>query len=146
VILSAECAAAAATAVAAVEQHQLAPEPLKHDLGRIAVVTRLVGPFAGLDLAFEIDLRPLAQIILGHPAEVLVEDHHLVPFGALLSLAVLALPALGSGDAQVDHLAAVVERTGLGIRSQIADQDHLIHASHVDLLISRSSYQPSATV
>src|SRR5206468_7542996 len=139
-ILSAECAAATATAVAAVEQHQFTAEALKHDLGGIAVVTRLVGPFAGLDLAFEIDLRALAQIILGHPAEVLVEDHHLVPFGAFLPLAVLALPALRGGDAHVDDLAAVVERTRFRVRAQITDQDHLVHASHVDLLSSRSRY------
>jgi hypothetical protein len=104
----------AAAAAAAVEQDELAAEALKHDLGRIAVGARLVGPFAGLDLALEIDLGALAQIGFGDPAEILVEDHDPVPFGPLLAVAVLVLPALGGGDAQIDHFAAIVERAASG--------------------------------
>src|SRR5207237_944469 len=55
-------AAARPAAIAAVEQLELAAESLKHDLGRIFVVARLVLPLAGLKLAFDVDLRPLAQI------------------------------------------------------------------------------------
>ena len=45
----------------AVEQHQFATEALQHDFGGVAVVARLVLPFAGLDLAFDIDLEPLRK-------------------------------------------------------------------------------------
>ncbi len=48
-----------AAAVAAAEHGQLAAEALQHHFGRVAVIARLVGPFARLDLAFEIDLRAL---------------------------------------------------------------------------------------
>jgi hypothetical protein len=63
-------------------------------------------------------------------AEILVEDHDPVPLGPLLAVAVAVLPALRGGDSQVDHLAAIVERAGLGIVAQIADQDHLVDARH----------------
>src|SRR5687767_10717309 len=78
----------AAATLALVEQHQLAAEALQHHLGRIFVGARLVLPFAGLELALEIDLRALAKIGLGDPAEILVEDDHPVPFGPLLAVAV----------------------------------------------------------
>src|SRR5690349_7231172 len=76
-----ESAAAAAGAFAAVEQHELSAEALKHDLCGVAVVARLVGPLARLDLPFDVDLRALAQIALGDAAEILVEDHDIVPLG-----------------------------------------------------------------
>ena len=63
-VFAISAAAATAAALAAVEEHKLAPEPLEHDFGRVAVIAAIVGPFAGLDLPFEIDLAALAQIIL----------------------------------------------------------------------------------
>src|SRR5512139_336700 len=117
---------AAAARAALVEQHELAAEALQHDLGRIAVLAVIVLPLAGLDLALEIDLRSLAQILLGDAAEILVEDHHAVPFGPLLAVAVAVLPALRGGDAEVDHLAAAVERARLGVLPEIADQYDLV--------------------
>jgi hypothetical protein len=45
----------------------------------------LVLPFARLQLAFEVDLRPLLAILLGDLAEVFVESHDIMPFGALLA-------------------------------------------------------------
>ena len=57
--------AAARAAFAAVEQDQLAAETLQDDFGGVAVIARLVLPFAGLDLAFEIDLAALPQIAFG---------------------------------------------------------------------------------
>src|SRR3546814_3895596 len=57
--------AASATAATAVEQHQFAAKALEHDLGRKFLGARLVGPFPGLDLAFQINLRTLAKILLG---------------------------------------------------------------------------------
>src|SRR5581483_12362437 len=50
-------AARRAAAAARVEQLQLAAEVLQHDLGRVFLDARLIGVFAGLELALEIDLR-----------------------------------------------------------------------------------------
>src|SRR5207253_3154449 len=85
----------AAAAAAAVEDRELAPEALQHDLGRVLLLAGLVLPFAGLQLALDVDLRALAQVLLGDPRQVLVEDHDVVPLGALLALAGgLVLPVL----------------------------------------------------
>src|SRR4030095_8648328 len=59
-------AAALAAAIAAIQHGQFAPEILQHHFGRIFLGTVLVGPFAGLKLAFDIDLGALAQILLRH--------------------------------------------------------------------------------
>src|SRR5689334_13093979 len=129
-------AKAGAAPAAAVEQDQLAAEALQHDLGRIAVGARLVLPFAGLDLALQIDLGALLQIGFGDAAEILVEDDDAVPFGPLLAVAVAVLPILGSRDAHVHHLAAIVQRADFGIVAQIADQYNLVHPRHRILLES----------
>src|SRR4029079_13955192 len=146
VIILVERAAAAARAFTTVEEDQFTAGTLKHHLGGVAVVAAIVGPLPGLDLALEIDLRALAQIMLRDPAKILVEDHDLVPFGLFLAFAGgFVAPALRRGDSEVHHFAAVVERTGLGVRAEIADQDHLVPARHVTLLFSKSRYKPSAT-
>src|SRR6185369_17460694 len=77
---------AATVAAAAVEHHQFAPELLEHDLGRIFLRPVLVGVFAGLELALEINLGALFQILLGHLGEVFIEDDDPVPFGLFLAL------------------------------------------------------------
>ena len=132
---------AGTAAVAPVEQHKLAAEALQHHLGRIAVLARLVGPFAGLDLALQIDLRALAQILFGDLAEILVEDDDAVPFGPLLAIAVAVLPILRRGDAQIDDFTAIVERTRFRIVAKIPDQNNLVHARHVILLPNISSHR-----
>src|SRR3546814_9188687 len=61
----------------------------------------LVGPLAGLQGAFHIDLGALAQVLLGDLAKLLVEDHDPVPLGALAPLAGVAVaPALRGGQRQ----------------------------------------------
>src|ERR1700733_9804806 len=42
-----------AAVATAVEKHHLTPEALQHNFGRIAFRSVLVGPFAGLQLAFQ---------------------------------------------------------------------------------------------
>src|SRR5260221_14225037 len=49
-------------AAGAVEHRQFALEAGQHDFGRIALLALLIGPFAGLQLALDIDLRTLAQV------------------------------------------------------------------------------------
>src|SRR5690606_21112956 len=100
---------AAAARAAAVQEGQFAAEPLQHDFGGVFLHAALVGPFAGLQLALHVNLGALLQILLGHPGQILVEDHHGVPLRLLLALAArLVAPALRGRDAQVhDRLAAV---------------------------------------
>src|SRR5229473_1056352 len=124
----------------AVEHGELRVEALQHHLGRIAVLALLVLPFAGLQLALEIDLGALLQILLGDPAKPLVEDHHPVPFGPLPAFAGgLVAPAVGRRHAQVRHWPAVLGAADFRIRPEIADQDHLVHATrHESSPIRRS--------
>jgi len=50
-----------------------------------------------------------------------------MPLRALAPLAgVAVLPGLGGGNAQIAHLAAVLERAHLGITAEIADDDYLV--------------------
>ncbi|KIU01676.1 hypothetical protein QU38_00405, partial [Staphylococcus aureus] len=88
-------------AVAAAAHAEFAIEAGQHDLGRIPLLAILL-PLAGLQLALEVDLGALPQVLLGDPGEVLVPDHDRMPVGALLALAAaLVAPLLGRGDAHV---------------------------------------------
>src|SRR5262249_9411573 len=100
------------------------------------VLARLVLPFAGLQLALEIDLRTLLQILLGDPTEPLVEDNDAVPFGALAALAGgLVAPGFRGRHAQIGNRAAVLRAPALVILPEIADQDHLVDATGHDALL-----------
>src|SRR5215467_5782558 len=104
--------------------------------GRVLVLARLILPFARLQLALEIDLRALLQILLGDPAKPLVEDDHAVPFGLLAALAgCLVAPGIRGGHAQIGDRPAVLRAPDLGIFAEIADQDHLVHATGHDALL-----------
>src|SRR5208282_5554649 len=105
-------------------------EALQHDLGRVAVLAGLVLPFARLQRAFEVNLRAFLEILLDDPAQILIEDDDAVPFGLFPPLAGrLVAPGLRRGDAQIRHRPAVLGATDFGVGTQIADQDHLVHAS-----------------
>src|SRR5262245_63049840 len=85
-----------------VEHGELRIEVLQHHLSRIFVLARLILPFARLQLALEIDLRALLQILLGDPAKPLVADHHAMPLGLLAALAgCLVAPARRCGEARL---------------------------------------------
>src|ERR1700738_4251077 len=113
-----------------VEHGVLAVEALQHDLGRVLVLTGLVLPFARLQRAFEVNLGALLEVLLDDAAEVLVEDHHPVPFGALAPLAGrLVAPRVGGGDAQIDDRSSVLHAADLRVLSEVADQNHLVHAA-----------------
>src|SRR6185437_11846566 len=68
-------AAAAVAAAAAIEHGELAAVTLQHDLRRVALLPRIVGPFACLERALEIDLGALLQVLLDDLHELVVEDH-----------------------------------------------------------------------
>src|SRR5262249_17879522 len=119
-----------------VEHGELRIEVLQHHLGGVLVLARLILPFARLQLALEIDLRALLQILLGHPAKPLVEDDHAVPFGLLAALAgCLVAPGIRGGHAQIGDRPAVLRAPDLGIFAEIADQDRLVHATGHDALL-----------
>src|SRR3546814_13356975 len=102
---------------------------VRSDLGRIAVLPVLVLPFAGLELAFDIDLAALAQIAFGHIGKTFAEDRDRMPFGLFLALAgVAVLPRFGRGDAPIDNLAAVLERPAFRISAEFPDQAHFVTA------------------
>jgi len=120
----------AAATLAAVEHGELAAEAAEDDLGRVFLLARLVGPFAGLQLALDVDLRALPQILLGHLGQPLVEDDDAVPFGALAPLAgVAVLPVLGGRDRKMNDLGAVLGAAGFRVATEIPDQDHLVDAA-----------------
>src|SRR6185312_3236729 len=123
-------AAGTAAAGPAVEHRQHRIEALEHDLGGIAVLARLVLPFARLQLAFQIDLGPLPEILLGNLAQPLAEDDDAVPLRLLPPLAGVAIaPVLRGGDAQIGDRLAVLGAADLRIGAEIADQNDLVDAA-----------------
>src|SRR5579863_4201980 len=121
---------AAFTAAARVKHGQFALESADHDLGRIALLALLVGPLAGLQRAFDVNLAALVQEALGDVTDPIVENHHPVPLGAFLALARLAIvPGFAGGERQIDDLGAVLRGAHLGILAEIAHQDHLVDAA-----------------
>src|SRR5262245_46243910 len=135
----------AGASAAAVEHGQRAVEALQHDFGGVAVLAVLALPLARLQLAFDVDLGALLQVLLGNPAEPLVEDHHGVPLRLFAPLPRrLVAPGLGGGDAQVGDGTTVLRAANLGILAEIADQDDFVDGTgHETLLLNRFS-RPAA--
>src|SRR5690349_3667085 len=72
------------TAGPGVQHRQLAVETAEDNLGRVALLALLVGPLAGLQGAFDVDLRALLQEPLRHVGDTIVEDYHPVPLRPFL--------------------------------------------------------------
>src|SRR5207253_5547712 len=122
--------AAATAAAAAIEHGQGRVEALQHDFGRVFLDAALVGPFAGLQRALDVNLGALLQILLGDLAESLVEDHDAVPLGLFLALAgALVAPGLRRRDAQIGDRPPILCPPDFRILAEISDQNHLVHAS-----------------
>src|SRR5215470_14421481 len=120
---------AALTITPRIQHHELAAEALQHDFRRVFLGAVLVGVFARLELALEIDLRALAQILLGDLAQVLVEDHDAVPLGLFLPLARrLVTPGFGGCNGEVDHGIAGGQTPHLRVAPEIADQYDFVDA------------------
>src|SRR6266568_1221578 len=120
----------AATLAAAVEHGQLTAEALEHHLGRVFLDPRLVGPFARLQCALDIDLRALLEILLRYVDEVLIEDDDPVPLRTLLALAgILVAPALRGGERQIGNAGAVLSRANFRIAAEIADENDFVDAA-----------------
>src|SRR5262249_6896864 len=139
-IVTAVVRARSPAAATAVEQRQFAPEPLQDDLGRLALVAVAVRVFAGLQLALQIDFRALLALLLAAPAKALIQDGDVVPFRLVLALAGrLVAPRLRGGQREGHDLVARGHGPDFRIATEIADQDHLVHASgHRTLLDQRA--------
>jgi len=122
-------------AAAGIEHRERRVEALQNDLGRIFIVAVFVGPFARLQRAFQINLRALLQVLLDDLAQALIEDHHAVPLGLFLALAGgLVAPAFRGGHPQIRDRAAILGAANFRIRTEIADEDHLVDATCHDAL------------
>src|SRR6476660_864238 len=122
-----------AAAIAAVEQSELAAEPLQHDLGGLALIAVFVGEFARLQLALNVNLRAFLAVLLGDLAEILVENHDIVPFGAVAPLAGrLVAPGLGRRQREGDDAVAGIQPAHFRIASEIAEEDDLVDAARHD--------------
>src|SRR6185369_6780984 len=106
-------------AAAAVEHGQLAAELLQHDFGGVFLGAGLVGPFAGLQGALDIDLAALLEIPLADIHKAVIEDDHAVPFRALAPLAAgLVAPAFRGRQRQVGDSRPVLGRADFRIAAQ----------------------------
>src|SRR5258708_36831375 len=129
-IHAARGAGLATAAAAAVEHGERAAEARDDHLRRVALLAALVGPFARRELALDIDLGALLHVLLRDFRKLLVEDHHAVPFGALLALAALAIaPRFRRGPRHVHHVPAILHGPHFGVAAEITDQDDLVHAA-----------------
>src|SRR5579859_7295381 len=131
-LLLALAAVLALTAALARQQGQRAAVGAQHDLGRVAVLARIIGPLAGLHLALDVDLVALGAELLDDVDQG-AEHRHAVPFGALALLARLPiLPALAGGEGDRRDPRAVAHGADLRVLAEVADQDDLVHGtSHV---------------
>src|SRR5580692_7803712 len=120
---------AGVAAAAAVEEGQFAAKAGQHDLRRLALIAVAIGVFASLQLSFEKDFRALLAILLGDLAQILVEDHDIVPFGPLLALAGgFVAPGLGGGEREAYDRIAGAGSPDLGIAAEITDENDLVDA------------------
>src|SRR6185295_16681765 len=116
--------AAATAAAAAVEHRQGRVEALQHDFGRVLLDAALVGPFAGLQRALDVNLGALFQILLDNLAKRFGEDHDAMPLGLFLALAgALVAPRLRRRDAQIGNRPPVLCPPDFRILAEVADQN-----------------------
>src|SRR5262245_3455020 len=124
-----------------VEHGEVRVEVLQHHLGGVLVLAGLVLPLARLQLALEIDLRALLQILLRDPAKTFVEDHDAVPFGLFLAFAGgLVAPGFRRGHAQIRDRPTILRAPDLRVLPEIADEDHLVDRTCHDRLLLSPEY------
>src|SRR6185295_3703178 len=124
-----------ARALAATAEHL---DVLRHDLGGVALLPLLVLPLTRADAAFDIHLTAFREV-LADDLGLLAPHHHPMPLGGFLLLAVLVGPLLGGGNAEVRDRLLALREAQLRVRTQIADQDHLVDAAHLDSFLSMGS-------
>ena len=101
----------------------LPPRPPKHlhfvgtDFSGIALVAVLVGPLAGGQAAFDINLAAFFQVF-DHFC-LAAEEHHAVPFGAILFSPLFVFPAVGGGQGDVGDCVAARHVAHFGSRPRL---------------------------
>ena len=119
-----------ATTALAVEHRQRGIEVLQDDFGRIAILAVLVLPFSGLELALDINLGALLQILLGNLAETFTKDHDAMPFRLFFPLAgVLVAPGIRGRNAQIGDRTTVLCALDFRVGAEISNQNDFIDAS-----------------
>ena len=85
------------TALLSAEHLHHATKAIDQDFGGVTILAALVLPFAGLQLAFEVNGASFFQIFTGDLCD-LAHEHHAMPFSAFFLLAgLLVSPALTGG-------------------------------------------------
>src|SRR5260370_34214868 len=121
---------AATAAAAAIEHGQRRVEALQHHLGRIFLDAALVGPFAGLQCALDVNLGALLQILLDNLAKRFGKNHDAMPLGLFLAFAGrLVTPGFRRRDAQIGDRPAILRPPDFRILAEVTDQNHLVYAS-----------------
>ena len=111
---------------ASAEQHQI----VGHDLGHVLLLAGLfVVPGAGLQAAFDVDFAALFQILAGNFRQPLPE-HHVVPLGTVLPVAVFAFEALVGGQGDLGDRCALRRELHFGILAKVSNQDDFVDAFH----------------
>ena len=122
--------AAARTAFGAIEHHQLAIKTADADFSGVAVIARLILPFARLQLAFNIDFAALTKESFGNTDKAVAVQSNAMPFGTLFLFTSCAVfPVFRCGDPQIADAPAILKALHFRVRAQIADQYYLIDAS-----------------
>src|SRR5262249_54397823 len=111
-------AAAARRAFAAAAQHA---EVRRHNFKTGAFLAFFVLPFARLDAAFDENKRALLQILLSD-LRLFAPHYDLVPFGALLALAIFVAVGFIGGHGKVGDGLSPSRVTSLRVAAQAADQ------------------------
>ena len=103
---------------------------LQNNLCRIAVIATVILPFAGLQLALNIDFRAFFQILLGDAAKSLGKQDNTMPFGLFAAFArVFITPVFAGCQTQIHHRTPVFGAPDIGVCAKISHQNDLIHAS-----------------
>ncbi len=119
---AASAAAGAAVIAAATEHLHLVGD----DLGDVALIAVAVVVGAGLDLALDIDLLALVQVLAGNLRQPAPHDD-VVPFGLFLLLPLAVLETLAGRQRKGRHGCAGRGVAQLGILTEISHQNYLVH-------------------
>jgi hypothetical protein len=103
-------------------------EFVAENLGFVFLFTAgLVVPGAGLDLAFDEELRSFFNVVADHLGGALETDY-IVPFGFVRPVALSVLLPVGSGEREAGDGHAAGGGTDLGVFADVAEKEDFIDA------------------
>ena len=74
-----------------------------------------------------IDLGALLEILLGYLCQILIEDHHAMPFGALLAFTRLLVPPVFAGrQLKMNDGPTILGTADFRIGAEVADQNDFV--------------------